>query len=171
MKLLLSAMFVVFGVAGCLAQGGTYDDAVKTASIYESPDYYDPLPALKEVVAEKAKSRRNTFYVSRVYFFDNGANHAMVYWKEGRALILWEPYLTGTERKHELVWSRRFLSLDKDVVPTLNDVGGSNYLVTREWARRTIQKCVRYGEKFVIYKSSGKYRKAQSNNRMQRTRK
>jgi len=103
------------------------------------------------------------FYISTVYYFGNEASNAMIYWKEGRALILWEPRSFGTDRRHELVWSKRFLSLDKDVVPTLTDVGGSNYLVTRQWARQVIRDCVRNGEKFVLYQPSRRYRAAQSN--------
>lgn len=154
MKSLLLFIVLVISATAILAQSNTYNEAARQASIYEDPDYARLVPALKQVVAAKARNRRNTFYVSRVYYFGNGANNAMVYWKEGRALILWEPHSSGTDRQYELVRSRRFLSLDKDVVPTLTDVGGSNYLVTREWARQVVRDCVRDGEKFVLYKPS-----------------
>jgi hypothetical protein len=169
MKPLLLFITIVVSTTVCLAQDNIYDESVRRASIHEDSDYAHPLAVLKQVVAEKAKSRRNTFYVSRVYYFGNGASNAMVYWKEGRALILWEPHLAGTDRRHELVWSRRFLSLDKDVVPTLTDVGGSNYLITRDWTRQVLRDCVHNGAKFVLYVPSRKHRTAQSNKRFQRT--
>jgi hypothetical protein len=168
MKSLLLFIALIISAPTCIAQNNTYDEAARHASIYKDPDYAHPLPALKQVVAEKARNRRNTFYVSRVYYFGNGANNAMVYWKEGRALILWEPYLSVTDRRHELVLSRRFLSLDKDVVPTLADVSGSNYLVTRDWARQVIRDCVRNGERFILYKTIRKH-PPQSNKALQLT--
>lgn len=79
----------------------------------------------------------------------------MVYWREGRALILWEPRSNGNaphQRRHELVWSRRFLLLDRDVVPTVNEVAGSSFLLTRALAKRDIRDCVRNGRRFIVYK-------------------
>jgi hypothetical protein len=143
---------IVVCSAPLLAQRTPMDGAVR--AFYRDQDYAYPLPALREVVAEKAKHRRNTFYVSPVHYFNHGASNAVVYWKEGRSLILWEPERSATSqgRRHELVWSRRFLSLDKDVVPTLADVGGSTFLLTKAMARRMIRECVRNGQKFVVYK-------------------
>ena len=59
--------------------------------ISRDAEYARPLSALKQVLAEKARHVRNTFYISPVCYFNNGASNAMVYWREGRALILWEP--------------------------------------------------------------------------------
>ena len=151
----LPLWFVVFACGPPLfAQRTQPGECERRADIFLDARYAHPLPALKEVVAEKARHARNAFYISPVCYFNKGASNAMVYWREGRALILWEPEPSATahRRRHELVWSRRFLSLDKDVVPTLADVGGSNFLLTRQMARDMVRQCVRDGKKFVLYK-------------------
>jgi hypothetical protein len=141
MKSFLSFVFILACVPSLFAQGGRPGECVRRVNIFRDAQYARPLPALKQVVAEKSHHARNTFHISPVCYFHNGASNAMVYWREGRALILWEPdpSATSNRRRRELVWSRRFLSLDEDVVPTLADVGGSNYLLTREMARRMVR--------------------------------
>jgi hypothetical protein len=151
---LLSLLLVVFACGSSLfAQGTQAAECERRANISRDARYARPMPALKQVVIEKARHVRNTFYISPVCYFNNGASNAMVYWREGRALILWEPDRSdANRRRHELVWSRRFLSLDKDVVPTLADVGGSSFLLTRQMARDMVRECVRDGKKLVLYK-------------------
>lgn len=80
---------------------------------------------------------------------DGGADQAWVYWREGRALILWEPSHDGIR---ELAFSRRFVRLDHDVVP-VNDkhlAAGSSYLVSDEWANGLIDECKSLGTQFMI---------------------
>jgi hypothetical protein len=132
--------------------------------------YYGPnvLPALKELVAERGKSKRNHFYVGRVEVFEGGYESVLVYWKENRALVLWEPgrglNLQGVpDARYDLWHSRRYWDLDKDVVPTLADVGGSSFLVTKQDAHEWIRKCLQSGERFVVNRT------AQSNKRLQPT--
>jgi len=151
----MKSLLLILAFATTLfAQSGRPGECVRRMEISRDAEYARPLSALKQVLAEKARHVRNTFYISPVCYFNNGASNAMVYWREGRALILWEPdpSATASRRRHELVWSRRFLSLDKDVVPTLADVGGSNYLLTRELASRMVLECVRNGKRSVLYK-------------------
>jgi hypothetical protein len=151
----LSLLFVVFACGSSLfAQRNQAGECEQRANISRDARYAHPIPALKQVVIEKARHARNTFYISPVCYFNNGASNAMVYWPEGRALILWEPdpSADANRRRHELVWSRRFLSLNKDVVPTLADVGGSSFLLTRKMARDMVRECMRDGKKFVLYK-------------------
>jgi hypothetical protein len=154
----LAFTILVFAYAGTLCgQTPKGYDCERRGDIYRDADYRRPLHALKQVVAEKARGNRNTFYISPVCYLSNGYSIAHVYWPEGRALILWEPRSKGDEpsqRRHELVWSRRFWRLDKDVVPTVNEVAGSSFLLTRALARRDIRDCVRNGRKFVLYKRS-----------------
>jgi hypothetical protein len=154
MKLLSSVLLVFICAGALLAQSGKVGDCIRRGDIYRDAEYANPLPALKQVVAEKARGRRNTFYVSPVCYFANGFSNTLVYWPEGRALILWEPDASATKerRRRELVWSRRFWRLDRDVVPTLADVGGSNFLLTKTHARQNIRDCVRNGRRFVLYK-------------------
>ena len=153
----LSLLLVVFACGSSLyAQRTQAGECERRANISHDARYARPIPALKQVVAEKARHVRNTFYVSPVCYFNNGTSNAMVYWREGRALILWEPDPSADpdRRRHELVWSRRFLSLDKDVVPTLADVGGSSFLLTKQMARDMVRECVRDGKKLVLYKGT-----------------
>jgi len=127
------------------------------------------LPALKELVAQYGTAKRNHFYVSRVEVLEGGYHSVLVYWKENNALVLWEPSRGSNQQgnpdaKYDLVDSRRYWRLDKDVVPMLNDVGGSSFLITRQDARRWVRDCIRHGERLVVNRG------AQSNNGMQRTR-
>jgi hypothetical protein len=154
MKLFSSVLLVVACAGALFAQGSKAGDCIRRGDIYRDAKYAHPLPALKQVVAEKARGRRNTFYISPVCYFDNRYSNTVVYWREGRALILWEPDASATKERgrHDLVGSRRFWRLDKDVVPTLADVGGSSFLLTKADARHDIRDCVRNGRRFVLYK-------------------
>jgi hypothetical protein len=80
---------------------------------------------------------------------DDGTDQAWVYWREGRALILWEPSHEGVR---ELAFSRRFVRLDHDVVPVDDKhlAAGSSYLVSDEWANGLIAECRSLGTQFVI---------------------
>ena len=149
-------MFAIIACASTLvAQDHNVGECVRRSDIFRDAEYAHPLPALRQVVADKARQTRNTFYVSPVCYFSNGVSNVMVYWREGRALILWEPYSNGdgpSQRRHELVWSRRFLLLNRDVVPTIDQVAGSSFLLPKALARHDILDCVRHGRKFVLYK-------------------
>ena len=133
--------------------------------------YYAPniLPALKKLVARYGKAKRNHIYVGRVEVLEGGYHSVLVYWKENNALILWEPgrgfnRQGSPDPKYDLADSRRYWRLNKDVVPTLDDVGGSSFLITKRDARRWVRDCIRYGVRYVV---DGE---AQSNNGIQRTR-
>jgi hypothetical protein len=107
--------------------------------------------------------------VGRVDVSENGYHSLLVYWKENRALVLWEPGRgfspTGDpDPRYDLRDTRRYWDLDKDVVSTLSDVGGSSFLITRSDAREWVQNCIKKGERYVVNL------KAQSNKRLQRTR-
>jgi hypothetical protein len=114
----------------------------------DHPDFADANSVLRALVGELAKKIENHLYVGTVEK-GPGYEHAWVYWKEERLLILWEPF----DAKHwKLKYSRRMLRLDKDVVPTVEDIGGSTYLVDEDWACRTIGDCLKNGDEYVIRK-------------------
>lgn len=136
----------------CFSQEG----AVKRIPAREHPSYGPYIvPALNELVAQYGKVRRNHFYVGRVQLLESGYHSVLVYWKENRVLVLWEPG-RGYDRhgypdpKYDLAASRRYWRLDKDVVPTRADIGGSSFLITQQDARDWMQDCMRYGERYVI---------------------
>ena len=133
-------------------------DGSKTTlvSIRQHADYRNFLTALNTLVAQNAKHRKNTFYVSKLdVTFESGDELyiADVYWKEDNSIILLESH--STDWPHALLWSRRYWRLDRDVVPTLNDVAGSNYLLTRAESRRMIRRCLQ-GDRFVVQRRATK---------------
>ena len=151
-KPLLLLVFSLLAATPCFSQ----EKVVERIPVRQHP-YYAPsvLPALKELVARYGKAKRNHFYVGRVEVLEGGYHSMLVYWKESNALVLWEQG-RGSNRqgnpdaKYDLADSRRFWRLDKDVVPTLDDVGGSSFLITRQDARRWVRDCIRHGERFVV---------------------
>jgi hypothetical protein len=110
------------------------------------PYYSEPQATLRDLAIQKGKSRENTFCVIG-YKFPDGSTQAWVYWREGKAIILWEPLLEG---RANLARSRRYLRIPQDVVPNETAVGGSNYLVTRQWVNNLIEKCNEKGETFTV---------------------
>ncbi len=125
-------------------------------SILDCPGYPQPRQTLERLVLENGTENVNHFHITGYRFADE-YNHAWVYWVEGRALILWEP-TAYPEYSVSLSTSRRYLSLDKEVVPFEKDLHGSTYLVTRAWANSVIRDCMKRGDHFLIYKprKSGK---------------
>jgi hypothetical protein len=173
MKIPIGVLSIVLLTSAlCSAQ----DRAISHIPISQHPDYSPYVrPALRSLVAQSGVNRRNHFYICRVEIFEGGYDHAWVYWRENRAIVLWEPFRGynargDSDQTYDLVFSRRYLRRDKDVVPTLEDVGGSSYLVTRQWWRETVRDCVQNGDRFVIYKRVRQHRRAQSNNGVQQTR-
>ena len=150
----------------CLAQ----EKVVSRVPVLRHPYYgRNVLPALKQLVAEQGKSKQNHFYVGRVEVLEGGYDSVLVYWKENNALLLWEPgrgfNRNGvTDARYDLSQSRRYWDLNKDVVATIADVGGSNFLITRQNADEWIRSCVQSGKQFVVNHS------AQSSRRFGRVR-
>jgi hypothetical protein len=151
-KALLLIFFILLTAATCVSQ----EKVVKRIPVGRHP-YYAPnvLPALKELVAQHGRAKRNHLYVGRVEVLGGGYHSALVYWKENNALVLWEPGRGSNrqgnpEAKYDLSASRRYWRLDKDVVPTLNDVGGSSYLITRQDAHRWVRDCIRNGVRYMV---------------------
>ena len=134
-------------VAPGFAQSKSVERKPRLISVRQYPDFAQLPIALDELVAQKAKRNRNTFYVASIN--PSVGELTDVYWKEENVLILLEPVYY--DWKYALLWSRGYWNLDKDVVPTSRDVGGSNYLLTRKDARRLIASCLR-GDKFTVYK-------------------
>lgn len=143
----------------------TQERVVERISVLQHP-YYAPnvLPAINNLMSVFGRAKINHFYVGRVEVRDDGRHSVLVYWKEKRALILWEPGRGSNSQgeadpKFDLAHTRRYWRLNKDVVRTLDDVGGSSFLITRQDAREWIEECVRHGVRFTINRSVRKRRR------------
>jgi hypothetical protein len=107
-------------------------------------DFRDVDSVLTEFVNEKAPQRVNHFFVSPVNLLGTPDAFVWIYWREGRQLIKWEPF-------HRDQWRLglcRSVELDKDVAPTVEEIGSSSYLVSEAWTRRVIGDCVKNGSRF-----------------------
>jgi hypothetical protein len=123
-------------------------------SVRQHPGYGGPEKTLRQLVTRKGTQRVNHFCVIG-YREPGGSEYAWVIWKEGRALILWEPS-ADPEYPMSLSTSRRFLHLDRDVVASDEEVNGSTYLVTREWVGQLTRDCESHGDTFTVSKEPKK---------------
>jgi hypothetical protein len=105
---------------------------------------------LDRLIARKARTNANHLCVIGDTL-DDGSQRAWVHWRDGKAIILWEPTRSGIQ---DLTAAKRYLRLDKDVVapddPRL--AAGSAYLITRQWANSLIAECAARGREFSIDK-------------------
>ena len=125
--------------------------SAQTVSVRNAPGFADLEAALKELVTQESTHSTNLFYVSPVELDPSAPSTAWVYWPNKKALILFEPG-AGYDPKLSLVWSRRYLDLKRDVVPTIKEVAGSNFLLSRAEAAAIVASC-KSGDKFVIEKA------------------
>lgn len=119
-------------------------------SILGNPGYPRPREVFENLATDKGTATVNHFHVVG-HRLKDGSDCAWVYWEEGRAIILWEP-TRYPEYPVNLSISRRFLSLDRDLVATDKEIKGSTCLVTRKWAEDMIKACKKHGDHFVITK-------------------
>jgi hypothetical protein len=123
--------------------------------VSQNPKFAKPREVLRQLVASQKKisPARNTFCVQGYrYTSDDKTTYeiAQVYWKEQKAIILWEPSNLEIEPITQLARSRRFLKMPDDFVKTKTGVGGSTYMETWEWANNVISTCQANGEKYSI---------------------
>lgn len=107
----------------------------------------DPTPALRVFL-----DKRPEVPLGRPQHFcivEGAGTTAWVRWTEGNMLILWEP---GDE--YQIARSRRKLDLGKDVVATEAEIGGSTYLVTRQWVDQIQRDCESRGAKYTVEKTN-----------------
>ena len=102
-----------------------------------------PVPVLRRLVRASGKARRPNDFCIVDYSGEDGP-FAWVYWRQANRLILWEPQV---EPVADLTLSRRKLDLRKDVVESRDAVGGSSYIVTRDWLHETLRDCETRGRK------------------------
>lgn len=110
------------------------------------------ISALEYLVREDGVKGNNNFYIQDIVVDSNQKyTSPWVYWKEKNRLILFEPYQDSILPAKELYLSRRNLDLKKDVVPTIDDIHGSTYLITEESKQQYLTSCKK-GSHFLIKK-------------------
>lgn len=85
------------------------------------------------------------------------ANETWVYWETGRTLIR---FASDIDLMNPAVWEHeklaiRLYHLDKDVVVSLDDVGGSNAFMTRDHAGRALYNCIVVGRRLELHPPAG----------------
>ncbi len=120
----------------------------ETFKISTNKYFAQPKNVLSRLAAQKGTTRKNTFCVVG-YRFPDGGLQGWVYWKEGKAIILWEPLTEGT---FNLARSKRYIRIPGDVVATEEDVKGSTYRMTKHDVDKLIEECRREGEYFTVFK-------------------
>lgn len=134
--------------------------AAGAASVVEKhPQKYFILRSLQRLVDERSKTPANHFFVLR-----RKDGKDWVYWQEGR--LLWDtdlaPYYEKKgpgEIRARAVWDLRLctprnpIDLDTGVVPTGTDIGGSTYLVRRDFVADIVHECLLAGEMVTLQKT------------------
>lgn len=113
------------------------------------PAFADAQSQLQVLVNIKGFHKINHFCVVATH--DLSDPEAEVYWPTEGKLILWEPM----DIMFALLWSRDYVDLKHDVVPSANDIT-LQYMVlpwTRPEVDEVITNCQKYGSKFTINKS------------------
>ena len=166
--IVMGVLFILIAQAVCLFEGYAQEQESEKISIKQIAEFNPVLPVLQRMVDEaevykdwldKQSIRGiNHLYVCPVTKFKYSENNYVyttwVYWQEGEAIVLWEPGRSGDveTRDMDLVYSRRFLSLTQDVVPTQDDIGSSTYLVDQEWVDTRINECKQRGDAYLVTK-------------------
>jgi hypothetical protein len=133
-QIYMVSLLVVFTSAPALAQ--------RPCSIKGWAEFSQPVQALQVLAASRGREPLNHFCI--VGYNESSDRYAWVYWREGNALILWEPNVNDPMYP-SLSWSRRYLHLNKDVVNSMAEVGTSTYLVTRAWVNKVLRDCRKMG--------------------------
>jgi hypothetical protein len=119
-------------------------------SVLHNPAFSNPEASLERLIARRGTRPKDHVCVVGYRAALPSGERAWVYWAEARALVLWEPMVAEARPGDALLFSRRTLSLDRDVVPTEADLHGSTYRVTKAWVDSVLSDCRTHGERFVI---------------------
>lgn len=117
-------------------------------------DYRGKLHVLRGFIQRYGRTPVNRVFVARA---DSGDGSVFLYgyWPEGHSILLlghFDPTFDGQRETTDYAWLeyKTRTDLRTDVVPTVEDIGGSSYFVDRSWTRRIITACVTQGRKLVI---------------------
>lgn len=137
---------------GCAAAGVAEDQpAGATVSILN----HSGLEALKITLAHIVRDRTPDAEGTQHFFiakYEKGSRSSQMLWLEGRKL--WMMHIGG---ETEESWtglrypsSGELINLDTGVVDTQEEIGGSTYLTTRDWAADKVYSAVVNGDLIVI---------------------
>jgi hypothetical protein len=110
-------------------------------------DYSAKVRVFRGLVRRYGRVRVNHIYIAKTDSGD-GTTFLYGYWPEDHSIWLvahLTPWFEDGREATDYEWLKYKMRTDlrKDVVPTLEDVGWSSYLVDRPWARRIVRACVR----------------------------
>jgi hypothetical protein len=98
--------------------------------------------------SEKGIPEINSFFVAEGVEHPEG--EYWVYWPQKRKILLvgWP----AEDCRSPILLIRKQIDLTKDVVKSESDVGGSTYLVTEDWARKTVYDAAKSGYQISVKK-------------------
>jgi hypothetical protein len=97
-------------------------------------------------VSNFSTNATNHFYVGTLR---GGAFDAFVYWKEERTILEYNELAPEAVRAEAMAFHHD-LKLDRDTVDTLDDVGGSTFLVTHHIWLDWMEQCLSHGREYII---------------------
>jgi hypothetical protein len=124
-------------------------------SPFDSKDNYQAkLHVLGVFVQHYGRSYVNRIYIANADSGD-GSMSLYGYWPEGNSILLldhFNPTFDGRRETTDYAWLdyKTRIDLRRDVVPAIEDIGGSSHLVDRAWTQRIMNACVNRGRKIII---------------------
>jgi hypothetical protein len=101
---------------------------------------------LQGFVSQFSKTDVDFFYASQPK-----EGKVYIYWMTENSILIVD---VPTKRLENYAWyeSKARIDLNSDVVPTADDIRGSTYLTSSDWAEERLKECLN-GKKFVIRKA------------------
>lgn len=147
--------------AAALPRAGLAQDERDTVfPTAHDPDFGDAGPALAEFLRRQRGAPRGAHQHFCIvgYQRDSGYRRALVLWREGGKLVVWNAVSDPAARNASIADSRRVLDLTKDVVARDADIAASSWLVTRAWVARVEQDCAEHGTAYTVARTASKGR-------------
>lgn len=147
-----------FFIQSCVAvqtrtDTGNTEANIQLDSILESEGFDALKQTLNHIVQERSETPNQTqhFFISK---YPTGENQTYMFWQEAR--MLWIMHLGGEDEESWLgvryPSSGQLIDLNTSVVNTQDEVGGSSYLVTKEWASHRMFDAIIHGDLIIIDK-------------------
>jgi len=115
---------------------------------------------LRGLVRRYGRKGVNRIYVAKLVDPENNSGSPFLYgyWPEDHSIWLvghLQQWFEDRRDATDYAWLKYKMRTDlrKDVVPTVEDIGWSSYLVDRPWTRRIIHACLTRGRKITIYRT------------------